>query len=332
MKSSIIISSLALALPAFAAPAATTSAKPIATPQNQCQVDYNNCLAIGTPEVMCSCDMTACFGEDAARIREWCASKTSTLTSGTATATATAAPSATATDCVAKDNACRASDPVTGLSANQAQCSADNAACKGACEESYNTCRTTRGSDGLSANQAQCASEYAGCLGENPFDKRSAPAGAFGGVAIHSGSEIQYASINAAESKFFLLKDSSVYCPNISGLACPNTTSTQFIGGDNTLSLETIVPGGQQVFVAVDGSLSFTAPHSAYTGPDAMSTGFSIAQEGEHVQFQGEDWLACPIDGHYAIYAAAIAKDASACTGFAFRVADSELPAAWEYS
>jgi hypothetical protein len=416
MKTSIILSSLALALPAFAAPAATTSAKPIATPQNQCQVDYNNCLAIGTPEVMCSCDMTACFGEDAARIREWCASKTSTLTSGHATATA--APQPTATGCVAKDNVCRTTRGADGLSANQAQCSADNAACQGTCYNEYNTCRTTRGADGLSANQAQCAADYAGCLGENPFSddgslkykpitarseetsgcvakdnacrasdpvtglsanqaqcsadnaackgaceesynqcrvapdanmsycaslyasclgenpfsKRSAPSSAFGGLAIHSGSEIQYASINAAESKFFLLKESSVYCPNISGLVCPNTTTTQFLGGDNTLSLDTIVPGGQQVFVAVDGSLSFTKPHSAYTGPDASSTGFSVDEEAQHVQFRGEDWLACPIDGHYAIYAAAIAKDASACTGFAFRVAESNAPAAWEYS
>jgi len=71
-------------------------------------------------------------------------------------------------NCVAKDNKCRASDPVTGRSANQAQCSADNAACQGACYDSYNTCRTTR-TNGLSANQAQCASEYASCLGENPI-------------------------------------------------------------------------------------------------------------------------------------------------------------------
>ncbi|KAG9560882.1 hypothetical protein KCU71_g295, partial [Aureobasidium melanogenum] len=237
-----------------------------------------------------------------------------------------------ASGCVAKDNACRASDSVTGLSANQAQCSADNAACKGACEDAWNTCRNTRGSDGLSANMAQCAADYAACLGENPFDKRSGPSGAFGGVAIHSGSNIQYASVNAAGQKFWLLKDSQTYCPDVVGSACPNTTSTQFAGGDNTLSLDTIVPGGQQVYVAVDGSLSFTAPHSASTGTGSFVTGFSVAQNGEHIQFQGDDWLACPSGDHYAVYAAAIAKDASACTGFAFRIAESTAPAAWEYN
>ncbi|CAD0096214.1 unnamed protein product [Aureobasidium vineae] len=165
-----------------------------------------------------------------------------------------------------------------------------------------------------------------------PVTERAAPAGAFGGLAIHSGSEIQYASVNAAESKFWLLKDTETYCPDVEGVTCSNTTSTQFVGGDNTLSLDTVVPGGQQVFVAADGSLGFTTPHSAYTGPGAISTGFSIAQEGQHIQFQGQDFFACPIDDHYEVYAAAIAKNATACTGFAFRVADSTAPAAWEYS
>jgi hypothetical protein len=71
-------------------------------------------------------------------------------------------------NCVAKDNACRTTRGADGLSANQAQCSADNAKCQGDCYAAYNTCRTTR-VNGLSANQAQCASEYASCLGENPI-------------------------------------------------------------------------------------------------------------------------------------------------------------------
>jgi len=74
-----------------------------------------------------------------------------------------------ATGCVAKDNACRASDPVTGLSANQAQCSAENAQCQGDCYAALSTCQTTRGPDGSSANQAACIGQYATCLGENPI-------------------------------------------------------------------------------------------------------------------------------------------------------------------
>ncbi|QIW95146.1 hypothetical protein AMS68_000664 [Peltaster fructicola] len=36
------------------------------------------------------------------------------------------------------------------------------------CDAQYDTCRTTP-VQGLSANQAQCAAEYAACLGYNPF-------------------------------------------------------------------------------------------------------------------------------------------------------------------
>lgn len=71
-----------------------------------------------------------------------------------------------ATGCVAKYNTCRTT-PVDGLSANQAQCAAENAQCQGDCYAAYNTCRTTP-VDGLSANQAACAGAYASCLGENP--------------------------------------------------------------------------------------------------------------------------------------------------------------------
>ncbi|KAG9665184.1 hypothetical protein KCU64_g166, partial [Aureobasidium melanogenum] len=89
-------------------------------------------------------------------------------TKASSTTAATAATSSAASDCKSKDNICRTTRK-DGLSANMAQCAADNAACQGACYAAYNTCRTTRGPDGLSANMAQCASEYASCLGENPI-------------------------------------------------------------------------------------------------------------------------------------------------------------------
>jgi hypothetical protein len=89
-------------------------------------------------------------------------------TSAMASSTSAAASASVTGSCVDKDNACRASDPVTGLSANQAQCSAENAQCQSDCYAAYNTCRTTRGPDSLSANQAQCTANYAACLGENP--------------------------------------------------------------------------------------------------------------------------------------------------------------------
>ena len=94
--------------------------------------------------------------------------KTSVVTKPVSATTSSApAPSATG-NCVDKYNTCRTTR-VNGLSANQAQCAADNAACQGACYAALGVCQTTRGADGLSANQAQCVANYAACLGENPI-------------------------------------------------------------------------------------------------------------------------------------------------------------------
>lgn len=94
--------------------------------------------------------------------------KTSVVTKPILAGSTSSAPAPSATgNCVQKYDTCRTTR-VNGLSANQAQCAADNAACQGACYAAYNTCRTTRGPDGLSANQAQCTADYAACLGENP--------------------------------------------------------------------------------------------------------------------------------------------------------------------
>lgn len=258
MKTAAVLSTLALALPAFAAPAGTSaSATPIATPQDPCQESYNKCLAAGTPEVACSCTLTACLGEDNARNREYCSSATASL----ASATATSAPAAT----------------------------------------------------------SSAAS--------------SAPTGAFGGVAIHSGSDIQYAAVNAAGSQLWLNKDSATYCPSSVVESCSNTTTTQFRGGSDQLSLDTVVPGGQQVYVAADGTVGFTIAHSASIPDGASRTGFSIVDDGLHLQFQNNDFIACPKDDAYEVFAAALKTDASDdCLGFSFRIAESSAPAAWQYT
>ncbi|KAF9776824.1 hypothetical protein IL306_004942 [Fusarium sp. DS 682] len=54
---------------------------------DECENAYKACIASGTPEVACSCALTACVGEDSARIREYCASATASLVQPTKTAT-----------------------------------------------------------------------------------------------------------------------------------------------------------------------------------------------------------------------------------------------------
>ena len=75
---------LALALSSFAAAAPTLKAR-----QDACQDAYKSCVAAGTPEVACSCTLTACVGEDNARNREYCSSATANLATITSSAAAT---------------------------------------------------------------------------------------------------------------------------------------------------------------------------------------------------------------------------------------------------
>ncbi|TIA12504.1 hypothetical protein D6C76_06276 [Aureobasidium pullulans] len=77
MLSNSLISILALTSAVSASPALRRRADP-------CQDAYKSCIAAGTPEVACSCTLTACVGEDNARNREYCASATANLPKTTA--------------------------------------------------------------------------------------------------------------------------------------------------------------------------------------------------------------------------------------------------------
>jgi hypothetical protein len=69
-------------------------------------------------------------------------------------------------------------------------------------------------------------------------------------------------------------------------------------GGDKTLSLGVIVPGGQQVYVAPDGALSYTQAHSAYIPPGSVVDQFSKTapsggQSFGYLNFE-TGFVACP--------------------------------------
>jgi hypothetical protein len=128
----------------------------------------------------------------------------------------------------------------------------------------------------------------------------SAAAGSsyFGVISARSGSPIHLLPLTARGNKFYLGgAGPSSYCPPSVGSACPSGNSTVFTGGDSTLSLGVIVPGGQQVYVAPDGALSYTVEHSAYIPNDSYVTGFSKTAPGGNglgtLTFQG-GFVACP--------------------------------------
>jgi hypothetical protein len=156
----------------------------------------------------------------------------------------------------------------------------------------------------------------------------------FQGLAIHSGSRIQFATVNANDGDFWLLEKTRTSCP--SNVKCSNTTATIFTGGKDTLNLKVEVPGGQQVYVNDVGSLKFTQPHSAAIGEGSSQTGFAISKKGkfDYLTYKGNGFLACPTDANnYLIYVpgSSAVKGDSHCLGFDFLIGDDSAPAAWEY-
>lgn len=174
----------------------------------------------------------------------------------------------------------------------------------------------------------------------------------FGGLALRSASPIHLSPINANGLEFWIGKNTTTYCPEDSAAAdaCPtansNSTIFTYLNGQGTLGLNTIVPGGQQVYVTegdeatgqLAGELKFTQAHSASTSGPALYDGFAIAYDAK-LQFEGKDWYACPVDDFntgYGIWAVSRLEGSNAgegCLGFTFhvnQVAD-DYPAAWQY-
>jgi len=102
-----------------------------------------------------------------------------------------------------------------------------------------------------------------------------------------------------------------------------------------------VVPGGQQVYVAADGALGFTGPHSAYIPAGAATTPFKFtpAAAGQAVgelEFNGNGFEACPVANAtsvYQVYAVAVEGNTqTGCTGFDFATVAVTGENAWEYT
>ncbi|KAK4496795.1 hypothetical protein PRZ48_012779 [Zasmidium cellare] len=174
----------------------------------------------------------------------------------------------------------------------------------------------------------------------------------FSGMALRSASPIHFGSINANSQAFYIGKNTTTYCPTDSAAstACDTANTNQtifaYLNGAGKLSLDTIVPGGQQVYVTegdeatgqLAGQLKFTQAHSAATSGPALYDGFSIVYDARF-QFEGNDWLACPVDDFnsgYGIWAASRVEGSNAgegCLGFTWRVVQvgDETATAWQY-
>lgn len=156
---------------------------------------------------------------------------------------------------------------------------------------------------------------------------------AFSVMAIRSASSIHYQPLNAAGQKFYLGGKTASYCPaQVSH--CPPGNQTVFAPGGSSLvshnshsspkthilqrttttpannNQDTMVPGGQQVYIDPSGALSFTQAHSANI-PQGSSLGpfhYADDEPWAHYSFAGWDatgFMACPAgDNRWQVFAA----------------------------
>ncbi|KAF4631471.1 hypothetical protein G7Y89_g6668 [Cudoniella acicularis] len=154
--------------------------------------------------------------------------------------------------------------------------------------------------------------------------------------------------INANGGGFYIGKSPSSYCPTgITGLNCtlyPGASTVLVTGGtapNMTVSLDVAVPGGQQVFVAPNGALSYTPPHSTFAPTGSIFDGFDrfISNAGggpTPLYFESNNFGACPVTGEsgvYQVFARAVASSETLgnCTVFEMRTYTADGVVAWEY-
>ncbi|KAF2134459.1 hypothetical protein P153DRAFT_362229 [Dothidotthia symphoricarpi CBS 119687] len=155
----------------------------------------------------------------------------------------------------------------------------------------------------------------------------------FSVISARSASPIHFLPLQANGGRFFLGGEPSASCPDGVG-ACPPGNITSLIGGDGSLSLGSIVP--QQVYVAIDGTLSYTGTDGAPLPAGAIANMFEKTDpEGSTLGTLSYDtgFLACPqTDGRYQVYGQRDGVSfVGTCLGFSAITSDVDGPTAYQY-
>ncbi|KAJ5769653.1 hypothetical protein N7520_004212 [Penicillium odoratum] len=149
----------------------------------------------------------------------------------------------------------------------------------------------------------------------------STQSGTFGVVAIHSGSLVQYSAFNAAKSSIFAgLPSQNASCANA------GEKDATFYLNDGALYLYDQSATPQEIYVDRSGMGQGKIGYTTGAQPAPKnSERRGWATKNGHLQFAGNDLIACPnsIDGAWSIWVSAgVANPAgnSDCVGIAARV------------
>ena len=161
----------------------------------------------------------------------------------------------------------------------------------------------------------------------------------FGLTSARSASPIHYQTVSASNQSIWLNKPTASYCPdNIKDIgACPAGNSTVFAGGEDTLSMGVVVPGGQQVYIEPDtGALKYTQAHSAAQPEGSIQTGWTVSPGNGFGILSNSNGplIACPADdGSFQVFIGLECVDFdSACLSFDALTSNVTEAGAWQYS
>ncbi|KAK6351442.1 hypothetical protein TWF718_004602 [Orbilia javanica] len=172
----------------------------------------------------------------------------------------------------------------------------------------------------------------------------------FSMMSLRSASPVHFGQVNASGQKFYIgLEKPSSYCPTppVPAKSCPSGKYTSVVFGSGYASLNVQVPGGQRIYVAPDGSLSYTQAHSAYIPPGSTEGGFILGPKNANnglrpITHKKGGFYACPATegtGPWKVFvgqpkdANVPSGHASHCLGFSNQAVEftSEQFGAWQY-
>ncbi|GME25735.1 hypothetical protein GTA08_BOTSDO11331 [Neofusicoccum parvum] len=112
-------------------------------------------------------------------------------------------------------------------------------------------------------------------------------------------------AVSANGGSFWINKATKSYCPgrDVIHAACPAGTDTSFVGGgpDGRLSLNTVVPGGQQVYVGPRGLLRYTPAHSGDMPKGSITSGLVVQETSGFLNPFYQLWM-CNTDADAGVW------------------------------
>lgn len=168
-------------------------------------------------------------------------------------------------------------------------------------------------------------------------------------MSLRSASAIHFGRVDASGTKFYIgLERPSSYCPTppVPASSCPSGNSTAVSFGQSGMSLDVMVPGGQRIYIAPDGSLSYTIAHSGFMPPGSITEGFTLGPKQENtlrtITHKRGGFIACPVKKNTGPWKVFVGKvnntvvpsgHAADCLGFNNEAVEftSEKFGAWQY-